>query len=76
MKDNEVIIIDKKAANAFIHDMNHLKSGIEWIPKEILEMEFVNRMGNKISIKSYFDQAQSRIEKLGNYIKLAMQKTE
>lgn len=76
MKDSEVVVIDKKAASAFLHDMSHLKSELELIPKEIFEMEFTNRIGKRDSIKGYFDHTQSRIEKLGNYIKLAMHETK
>ena len=67
---DDFIVIDRKVAGYFLHEMNHLS--IDMVPKDIQEMEFTLRTGQRTSIKKLVEEMQGRAAKLGNYISLAM----
>ena len=69
---SDFIVIDKKAAQSFVHEMNHLSW--ELVPKEILGMQITLRDGRKETIGGLIEQAKKRTEKMGNYIRLALDK--
>ena len=67
----DYIIIDKKAATYFIHEMNHLSW--DWVPQDILDMQIKLRDGRKITIGGLIDDSKKRTEAMGNYLKLALE---
>jgi hypothetical protein len=68
--NHEFILIDKKAADGFLHEMNHIS--LDFVPKEIQGLQFSLTTGSRFTIEQLIKEVQKRIAKLGGYIEVAL----